>query len=120
MGQNGLEQMESWDGEPAPDFDEDLARGFIGKYLLVGITTVTHEGELLSQEQVHGVIVSATPVGIDVDLQGSQEGVRWRMPPFLEDLAPAGPGIYRLKASGESVENPDFLFTLTVRKPLKQ
>ena len=112
--------MESWDGEPATHFDEELALGFIGKYLLVGVTTVTHEGELLSQEQVHGVISSATAAGIDVDLQGSQEGVRWRMPPFLRDLTPAGPGIYRLRASGESVANPDFLFTLTVRKPLKQ
>ena len=112
--------MESWDGGPATDFDEELALGFIGKYLLVGITTVTHEGELLSQEQLHGVISSATAAGIEVDLKGSQQGVKWRMPPFLQDLTPAGPGIYRLKASGESVENPDFLFSLTVRKPLKQ
>ncbi len=112
--------MESWKGDPDPDFDQEFAAGFIGKYLLVGITRTSHDGEVLSQEQLHGVIVSASPEGIDIELHGVNEGKVWRMPPFLDELSPAQPGIYELKATGETVENPDFTFMLSIQKPRQQ
>lgn len=112
--------MDSWDGNPDLQFDEDQAIGFIGKYLLVGITNVTNEGEVLSQTQFHGIIVAASAEGIDVELQGVNAGRTWRMPPFLDDLSPAKPGVYKLRESGETVENPDFTVSITIRKPLHQ
>ena len=66
------------------------------------------------QEQLHGVIVAATAHGIDIALRGVHEGVTWRMPPMLEELSPARPGLYRLRSTGEAVEDPDFVFSLTV------
>jgi hypothetical protein len=37
------------------------------------------------------------------------------MPPLLDELTPARPGIYRLPETGEAVEDPDFVVSLTVR-----
>ncbi len=112
--------MESWNGEPDPDFDEELAEGYLGKYLLVGITCVDHEGNLLSRRQLHGEIVAATADGIDIELHGNNEGDIWRMPPILSDLSLAKPGIYELSSTGEAVENPDFTVSMTIRRPIKQ
>ena len=106
---------DSWQGDPVSGFDEDFAQGFVGRTLLVGITHVSALGEVTHQEQVHGLIVSATAAGIDVELRGVHEGTVWRMAPFLGELSPAKPGVYRLRSTGEEVENPDFLFSLTIR-----
>ena len=112
--------MDSWNGPPDSRFDADLAEGYVGKYLLVGITHTTQEGDVLSQVQLHGVIKSITAEGIDVELRGVNEGKNWRMPPFINELSPARPGVYQLRSTGESVEDPDFTFTMAVRKPSRQ
>lgn len=106
---------DSWDGDPVSSFDEDFAAGFIGRTLLVGVTYVGADGAVARHEQMHGEIVAASALGIDVELRGVNEGRVWRMPPFLDELSVAGPGTYRLQATGESVVNPDFLFSLTIR-----
>lgn len=111
-----MPNTKSWSGEPDPAFDQDFAEGFVDKYILVGITHVTHANEFISQEQLHGRIISASPEGIDIELGGVNEGRQWRMPPMFEELEPAAPGIYQLRSTGESVDNPDFTFSVTVRK----
>lgn len=112
--------MDAWDGDPDPNFDEEMAQGFVGKYLLVGITRVTNDGEVISQEQLHGVIIAVTAHGLDIELKGVNEGTVWRMPPFLDELDPAKPGIYTLQSTGEVVEDPDFVFSVTIKKPVEQ
>lgn len=112
--------IESWDGDPDPDFDPEKAECYIGKYLLVGITRRSHDGDMLSQLQLHGRIVAATADGIDLELGGVNDGQLWRMPPCLDDLDPAQPGVYELRTTEETVENPDFTLSLTITKPLQQ
>lgn len=107
--------IDSWEGDPVSQFDEDFAEGFIGKYLLVGVTCLGVDGAVTQQEQMHGVILAATAHGIDVELRGAYDGVVWRMAPFLDELSPAKPGTYWLRSSQESVENPDFVFSMTIR-----
>ena len=114
-----MPNTKSWNGEPDSAFDSDFADGFVGKYLLLGITHVTHDDEFISQEQLHGRITSASPEGIDIELGGVNEGKQWRMPPMFEELEPAAPGIYQLRSTGESVDNPDFTFSVTVREARK-
>lgn len=113
--------MDTWNdsqGSRSGDtFDEDFADGFIGKYLLVGITRTTDKGKVLSQQQLHGIILTASAEAIELELGGVHEGKIWRMPPILEELAPARRGRYELKTTGEVVEDPDFTFTLTMCKP---
>jgi hypothetical protein len=112
--------LNDWDGPPDSQFDEELASGFVGKYLLVGVTHIAADGGVLSQDQLHGIIVAASAHGIDVELRGKNEGRTWRIPPLLDELSPARSGSYNLKATGEVVVDPDFLFTVTVRKPVRQ
>jgi hypothetical protein len=107
--------IESWAAEPDSQFDADFAEGFVGRSLLVGVTRLALDGTVAYQEQMRGRIVAATALGIDVELRGVNEGVVWRMAPFLDDLEPAPAGVYALRSTGESVENPDFLFSLTIR-----
>lgn len=51
-----------------PPFDLRIADGHLGKYILVGITHLDHEGNEIRRMQVHGVVEKAAPDGI-TDLQ---------------------------------------------------
>ncbi len=112
--------MDSWDGEPDSQFDDDFAQGFIGKTLLVGVTRVTFDDRLIAKEELHGTIAHASAAGLDIALQGRGEGRTWRMPPFLAQLKPARAGVYTLRTTGEKVENPDFVFEMTIKSPKRQ
>ena len=109
----------SWSGEDDPQFDQDFADGFLGKNVLVGITYLTPDGEVEGQEQLHGLIQAISPAGIDIALAGNHAGETWRMPPMLEDFVVAEPGIYELRATGESVDNPDFTLRISIRSARK-
>ena len=110
--------MYQWQGDsPKPDFDEEFASTLTAKYILIGITYLNHDGSLNELVQMHGVVEAATPEGIKISLRGSREGETWTMPPVLDAITPANPGVYTLRGSSEVVEDPDFLSTWTVNKP---
>lgn len=107
-----------WTGEgPKPEFDQALADTFVGKYILIGVTYLDHQGEFLEQQQMHGTIESAGPDGISIALGGVKSGESWVMPPVLDSIYPADPGVYNLRSTGESIEDPDLLATWSVTKP---
>lgn len=113
--------MDTWNNTQCNSNDDDFADfadGFIGKYLLVGITRTSNSGKVLSQQQLHGIIINATSEAIELELAGVHEGKKWRMPPLLDDLSPAKRGKYELKTTGEIVEDPDFTYTVTMCKSL--
>jgi hypothetical protein len=92
--------------------DPAVARSYIGKHLLVGITYCDHDGQPLRQVQVHGDIVGVDGQVITMRLHGSDE--EFTLPPDLDSLRPAPEGEYRLRSTGEVVVNPDLLTTYTV------
>lgn len=100
-----------------PPFDQSLADTYVGKTILVGLTTLDSDGHLLEQSQLHGVIESATPHGIHIALRGVRAGQSWVMPPSLDAIHPADPGTYRLRSTGEVIEDPDLLSTWTITRP---
>ncbi len=100
-----------------PPFDEEVAASYVGKYILVGIAYLDHEGTELRREQIHGVITSATKTGIEISLRGTREGDSWNMPPDLRAISPAAPGKYTLHKTEEVIEDPDLLSTWVVTKP---
>jgi hypothetical protein len=105
---------------PAPiPFDQALADSYLGKVILVGVTFVDHLGNELRHQQLHGVIQQASPQGILISLRGTRDGDSCNMPPALEAIRPAGPGIYSLRSTGESIENPDLLAMWTVHEKQK-
>src|SRR5215472_10946760 len=76
----------------------------IGKRLLVGITYLNRQGELLGLEEFHGRIVKANECGILVER--ADTGVLASLPPGMESAAA---GKYRLRCTGEVVVDPDFV-----------
>ena len=93
----------------------------IGKTVLLGLTFTDADGNVHQRVQRHGVIEVADPSsGIGVRLVGP--GQPWdrelyRLPPDLRSLREAPPGSYRLRATGETVVDPDFTSTWEIRAP---
>lgn len=103
------------------DFDQNKAKELIGKYILVGVTYLDSNGEIESQQQLHGVIKKAIKnEGILIQLKGAYEGEEWNMPPDTKSILEAKPGEYNLKSTGEVVSNPDFVCTWEVHKPKEE
>lgn len=99
------------------EFDPDKAKELIGKYILVGITYLDSNGELESQQQLHGTIKRASEEGILIQLAGTCEGEEWNMPPDTSSITVAEPGEYNLRSTGEVVSNPNYLCTWEVHRP---
>lgn len=100
-----------------PPFDEKLATSYVGKYILIGLTYLDHEGKELRRQQMHGVITSATAKGIAIALRGAYDGQSWNMPPDLRAIRPAKAGTYKLHMTGEEIQDPDLLSTWTITEP---
>ena len=100
-----------------PPFDQRIADGYVGKYILVGLTYVDHEGNQTRRVQLHGVVEKAASDGITIGLRGARDGESWNMPPDLRAISAAEPGIYTLHDTGERIENPDLLATWTIQDP---
>lgn len=79
----------------------------IGKLLIVGVTFIDCDGEMLDQFQTYGRIASVDVThGIAIERPGGRG--RFTVPCDLTNIFPAPPGEYRLRCSGEVVVNPDF------------
>jgi hypothetical protein len=101
-----------------PAFDEEAGQALVGKHVLVGVTVQDKRGEFKRQEQFHGTVVSAEAGrGIMLSLLGSREGEQKWLPPATNVFSVAPPGVYRLRATGEEVVNPDFTATWTLTQP---
>ena len=100
-----------------PQFDEATAAGLVGKYVLIGITTVDSRGDMKSRRQLHGRIVAADANrGIQLKLEGKRRGEDYTLPPDTGAFAPAEPGKYQLLETGEQVDDPDFTSTWQITR----
>jgi hypothetical protein len=105
-------------GGERPAWNEAMAEEIVGARVLVGITYLRADGTLESQTQMYGTITSAHPVdGIMISLEGNQTGETYQLPPDLRGIEVAPPGSYRLRSTGETVEDPDYTATWTVTRP---
>ena len=98
--------------------DQDASMAFddqdptvLGKVVLIGITYFSPDGKETGRGQWWGRILAFNMrEGLKVDL--SNRGKPHAFPPFAHALRPAPPGVYKLRSTGERIENPDFLYTL--------
>ena len=98
-------------------WNASLAARLPGKLLLVGLTYLDADGELIDKQQIVGRVLSATPHdGISLRLEGRRAGERYVLPPDTRSFSNAKPGQYRLHATGEVVVNPDYTVTFSIRK----
>jgi hypothetical protein len=109
------------DTEFAQVWDAALAKNLVGKILLAGITFLDADKTLIEQQQFFGEVVSVDPqAGVLIALHGSRAGEQYTLPPDTRSIREASPGEYRLRVTGEVVEDPDYLVTYTVHKPALQ
>lgn len=95
---------------------ENQIKNYLKKHVIIGITYLDHNENLIEQKQLHGDIVRINEnEGIVVRINGSDE--EFKLPPDLSTLKKAPPGEYKFKSTGEVVINPDFMTTWTVKKP---
>jgi hypothetical protein len=109
------------DDSKPPQWDQEEADGLVGQLLLAGITYVAADGKTVtSQVQCWGRIVSAEVGGIKMTCEGKVwSGQTITLPPHLPAFHAAKPGMYRLRSTGESVENPDITTSWTLTEPAK-
>lgn len=87
----------------------------VGQYVLVGITRIDSDGELIEKVEQHGRITSVDgDAGIKVALS---DGDELTLPPNPDAFRDAKPGIYRLRSTGEEVVDPDLTTVWTIREP---
>jgi len=84
----------------------------IGKHLLIGLTYVNGNDEVVEQVQAHGNIVAINENTIVVLREDT--GNEFSIPYDEDAFLPADPGEYSLRGSGEIVVNPDFISTWTI------
>lgn len=97
---------------PKPRWDIAVGKSYIGKYILIGITYLDADGNETGKQQLHGIVESASEEdGIAIKLKGVHEGETWIMPPDQRAISKARSRTYRLRTSGEVIENPDLLST---------
>ena len=111
------EAFSAEDGSAPPEFDEGLARSYVGRTIIIGLTYLDHAGNLLEQRQLHGVVGSASREGILIALAGRYAGETWNMPPALESIRTAPPGEYKFRETGEVVVDPDLMATWAITSP---
>lgn len=86
----------------------------LGKVVLVGLTYYTHDNVFIEQRQYWGTVIKSNDKTICIK---QKNGELFELPPDLSSTKPAPPGEYRLRSTGETVINPDFLSTWNVNRP---
>ena len=103
---------------PSDKWDENFAQDLVGCLVLVGITYRFPDGSLSEQRQLFGYVRGADRErGIELRLEGRYAGKTYRLPPDTTALRPAPAGQYRLKSTGDVVNDPDYTCAWTLEAP---
>jgi len=95
---------------PPEHWDEDFAQALIGKTLMLGLTFLDDDGELLERQQFFGVVIEANDqTGIVLDLLGEQDGDIYTLPPQTSAITAAPPSVTTLTG-----DTPDFVVNWTI------
>ena len=92
------------------DENRGWLESLVGKHILVGLTWVTEAGQVERHSQFHGRVKVATAQGVVVERADGRRD--FTLPPGAEFIKPAAPGHYRLRESGEVIEDPDLVCTM--------
>src|SRR5882757_3051670 len=107
------------DAGPWP-WDQEEADGIVGMSVVVGITRLAADGKTVkSQTQYHGRITGAKPNGFEITCEGKSAGETMTLPPDLRAFHHARPGQYKLRSTGETIENPDLTTSWSITESSK-
>ena len=86
-------------------WDAAFAETLLGKTLLMNLTFLDDDGELVERQQFFGVVIDATEdEGIVLDLLGEHDGDVYTLPPQTSAIQAAEPGVTTLAG-----DKPDFV-----------
>ena len=106
-----------WKNTSKHEWDSSLAEDLLGQLVLIGLTYLSPDGEILEKTQGFGHVVNVDhAAGIKIKFKGQKEGETLSLPPDTTAFERASPGIYKLKSTGEAVEDPAFLTSYTITR----
>jgi hypothetical protein len=98
-----------------PQLDDSKAPDYVGKTVLLGVTYLDHNDKTQAQKQWVGTITAfSNKEGIRIKLRDSDEPCA--LPPDPRGIRKANRGVYKLRATGEEIVDPDYLATWTCVK----
>ena len=83
----------------------------IGKHIIIGLTYLDSNENIVNRVQLHGDVISITDKKITIKLNTGEE---FTLPPDISSIEVAPPGDYRFKSTGEVIVNPDLMTTWTI------
>ena len=89
----------------------DRLAPLVGARLLVGITYLDGAGEVQGAEQFCGQVLEVADGVVVVDRPGGEPAL---LPADADAYEPAAAGQYRLRGSGEVIQDPDYVTTWQV------
>jgi hypothetical protein len=118
VGTSGTIEPMNNDIEEEHPWDAALAQTLPGQLVLVGLACFETDSENpVEQQQLFGRVVAADErKGIRLSLEGRRTGEEFSLPPDTRSFQRAGSGEYRLRSTGETVVNPDFTVTFSIRR----
>ncbi len=94
-------------------WDPKLAASLIGKTLLMNLTFLDDDGEVLERQQFFGVVIDADEgEGITLDLLGEHDGDTYTLPPQTSAIKAAEAGVISLAG-----DKPDFVASWIIHGP---
>jgi hypothetical protein len=94
-------------------WDPAFAEALLGKTLLMNLTFLEDDGEVIERQQFFGVVIDATEAeGIVLDLMGEHDGDTYTLPPQTSAIQPAAEGVTSLAG-----ERPDFVVSWIIHGP---
>lgn len=102
------------EGNPRPAWEAAIAQRLVGSTVIIGMTYLKADGSVGSQEQMFGTIeIADRERGVAILLERSRSGELYWLPPDLRAYREAPKGSYRLRRTGEIIEDPDFTVSFT-------
>lgn len=84
----------------------------IGKHIIIGLTYVDYNDNIVNRVQLHGNISEINADGIFIKLNNSDK--EFTLPPDISAIKIASRGEYRSESTGEVVVNPDLMTSWTI------
>ena len=86
----------------------------IGKHIIIGLTYLDCNRNIVKKVQLHGDVINITKEYIIINLNTGEE---FTLPPDIRAIKIAPPGEYHFDSTGEVVVNPDLMTTWTIYQP---
>ena len=80
---------------------------------LVGITYVDAQGGVIDRDQFAGIVLAVDPL-VSID-RGEDQA--FTLPPEPDAFDRGQPGVYKLRSTGDTILDPEYVSTWTARAP---